>query len=139
MEYIKDMKKYTLKIMLVFSLFSVLFAGAFYSDFTIVSDSDNVILSWRTTSEDNLREICVERRTVNGVFSEIGKIQAKGDNSSYEFKDENAFKIDDGVYIYRLKFVYNDSKNPDYSAELSVTHLTSVGKQTWGSIKALFR
>lgn len=133
------MKKYFLKIILGFFIFSIIFAGAFYSDFTIVSDSDNVMLTWRTTSEDNLKETCVERKSVNGVFSEIGKLKAKGDNSFYEFIDENAFKVNDGVYVYRLKFVYNDSKTPDYSAELSVTHLTSVGKQTWGSIKALFR
>lgn len=133
------MKKYFVKIMFVFSVFSILYAGAFYNDFTIVSQSDNVVLSWHTTTEDNLREISIERRTVNGVFTEIGKLPAKGDNSTYTFVDENAFKIDDGVYMYRLKFVYNDGKQPTYSAELSVTHLTSVGKRTWGSIKALFR
>ena len=43
------------------------------------------------------------------------------------------------LYMYRLKFVYSDGKIPTYTNELSVTHLTSVGKQTWGSIKALFR
>lgn len=133
------MKKYLLKIMFVFSVFSIVYAGAFYTDFTIVSESDHVVLSWHTTSEDHLREIAIERRTVNGVFTEIGKVTAKGDNSSYTYIDENAFKINDGVYMYRLKFVYNDGKAPTYSAELSVTHLTSVGKRTWGSIKALFR
>ncbi len=125
--------------MLVFSVFSILYAGAFYSDFTIVSESDHVILSWHTTYEDNLRETAIERKTVNGVFTEIAKLPAKGDNSSYTYVDENAFKINDGVYMYRLKFIYNDGKAPTYSAELSVTHLTSVGKSTWGSIKALFR
>ena len=133
------MKKYINKILLLFSTFLLLFAGTLYSDFSIVSDSDNVILSWRTTIEDNLKEICVERKTVNGVFTEIGKVKASGDNSVYEFIDDNAFKSHDAVYIYRLKFNYNDSKLSTYSSELSVTHLTSVGKQTWGSIKALFR
>jgi len=128
-------------ILLLFSAFSILFAseGARYSNLTIESNSDKVVLRWHTADEDNLRETCVERKTVNGVFAEIGKIHATGDNSSYTFIDDNAFKTNDGVYLYRLKFVYSDNRIPSYSAELSVTHLTSVGKQTWGSIKALFR
>ncbi|MEN8192214.1 MAG: hypothetical protein ABFS12_05325 [Bacteroidota bacterium] len=138
-KYITSMKKYAHKIILLFFSFSLLFAGTFYNDFIIVSDSDNVMLSWQTTTEDNLKETCIERKTVNGIFSEIGIVKAKGDNSFYEFIDENAFKTNDAVYIYRLKFAYNDNRTPGYSAELSVTHLTSVGKQTWGSIKALFR
>ena len=128
-------------IFMFFTTFSILLAneGTQYSNLSIESNSDNVVLKWETTDEDNLRETCIERKTVNGVFSEIGKVAAKGDNSSYMFVDENAFKTEGGIYLYRLKFVYSDNKVPGYSAELSVTHLTSVGKQTWGSIKALFR
>ncbi len=135
------MKKYFIQMMLVFSSFSILFAseGVRYSVLGIDSDSDNVTISWHTSVENNLKETCIERRTVNGVFTEIGKLPATGDNSSYIFVDENAFKIEDGVYMYRLKFVYSDSKVAEYSGEFTVTHLTSVGKRTWGSIKALFR
>ena len=133
------MKKYFIHLLLVLSSFAILFAGTSYSEFSLASNSDNVVLSWHTADEDGLKETCVERRTVNGIFTEIGKLPATGDNSSYIFIDENAFKIEDGVYMYRLKFVYSDGKIPTYTNELSVTHLTSVGKQTWGSIKALFR
>lgn len=140
-KYIISMKKYFIHIILVFSTFSILFAGegVRYSVLGINSDSDNVTISWHTSVEDNLKETCIERRTVNGVFTEIGKLSATGDNSSYIFIDENAFKIEDGVYMYRLKFVYSDGRVAEYSREFTVTHLTSVGKRTWGSIKALFR
>ncbi len=131
------MKKVIIKSLLFFSI-SFLFLGVYYSDFSIVSDADNVILSWHTTVEGNLETTRIERKVVNGSFSEIGETPAKGDNSSYTFVDENAFKVEDGVYVYRLKFVNSDGTS-SYSSEKAVTHITSVEKRTWGSIKALFR
>jgi len=117
---------------------SAFFLGVHYSDFSIVSDTDNVILSWHTNIEEGLKETSVERKVVSGSFASVGTVEAKGDNSSYTFTDENAFKVEDGVYVYRLRFIDSDG---DYhlSNEQTVTHLTSVSKKTWGSIKALFR
>ncbi len=131
------MKKVIIKSILFLS-FSFLFLGVYYSDFNIVSDADNIILSWHTMQEGNLTETVVMRKVHNGVYSEIARIDAKGDNSSYNYTDENAFKIEDGVYVYKLKFVNNDGTS-SFSSEQAVTHLTSVEKRTWGSIKALFR
>jgi len=128
------------KIIQIFSLFIIVFflLGVQYSNFDVVSNSDNIILTWHTGKEDNLKTISVERKKIDGAYSSIALIDAKGDYSSYEFIDENAFKVTDGIYIYRLKFIdTNDSFS--LSGERSVTHLTSVRKQTWGSIKALFR
>lgn len=131
------MKKAIIKSLLFLSI-SFLFLGVYYSDFNIVSDTDNIILSWHTQAEGNLENTTIERKVVNGAFSEIGNTAPQGDNSSYTFIDENAFKIEDGVYVYRLKFVNSDGTS-SYSSEQAVTHLTSVEKRTWGSIKALFR
>jgi hypothetical protein len=131
------MKKVAVKILFILSTI-VLFTGVHYSDFNIVSNTDRVILSWHTSSEENLRETAIERKIVNGTFTIIGSLPAKGDNSSYTFVDENAFKVEDGVYVYRLKFVNNDGTS-SYSNEKAITHLTSITKKTWGSIKALFR
>lgn len=118
--------------------FAFIFFGVQYSDFNLVSSSDNVILSWHTGLEENLIETVVERKSVNGVFISIATVAAKGDNSSYSYTDASAFKITDGIYKYKLKFVKRDGTY-SYSKEQSVTHLTSVSKKTWGSIKALFR
>jgi hypothetical protein len=131
------MKNTLLKTALVF-LLTIPLLGVYYSDFNIVSDSNNVILSWHTNQEEGLRETSIERKVVNGAFSSVGSILAKGDNSSYTFVDENAFKIQDGVYKYRLKFINADGTY-SFSSEQTITHLTSVSKKTWGSIKALFR
>ena len=131
------MKKVIIKLVLFISI-SFLFMGVYYSDFSIVSDTENVILSWHTNLEENLKETSIERKVVNGSFSDVGSVLAKGDNSSYTFTDENAFKVEDGLYVYRLKFNNSDGSS-SYSSEQTVTHLTSVTKKTWGSIKALFR
>jgi len=131
------MKKALVKILLLLSI-SAMFLGVYYSDFNIVSDTDNVILSWHTTIEENLKETSIERKVINGTFNSIVSIAAKGNNSSYTYVDENAFKVEDGIYVYRLKFINNDGSS-SLSSEQTVTHLTSVRKQTWGSIKALFR
>ena len=87
------MKKVIIKT-IFFIAISFLFMGVYYSDFNIVSDRESITLSWHTTEEGNLETTYIERKTVNGPFSEIGSIPAKGDNSSYTFVDRNAFKIE---------------------------------------------
>ncbi len=132
-----NVKNIFIKISLLLVI-STFFLGVHYSDFSIVSDTDNVILSWHTNLEEGLKETSIERKVVNGAFSSVGSIEATGDNSSYSYIDENAFKIEEGVYVYRLRFI-NSNGTSSLSSEQTVTHLTSVSKKTWGSIKALFR
>ncbi|MDA3861038.1 MAG: hypothetical protein PF445_07405 [Melioribacteraceae bacterium] len=131
-------KNILIKISLLLSI-TFLFLGVHYSNFTVTSNNDNVVLTWQTTVEGNLKETSVERRVVNGVFSSIGSVPAKGDNSSYTFIDENAFKVQASFYTYRLVFIKNDGTKSSDGIELGVSHTTSVEKRTWGSIKALFR
>ena len=58
----------------------------------------------------------------------------------YEYIDETAYKTTGSVYVYRIAIVDNDG-TVTYSEEVSVLHDTINGgvKETWGSIKALFR
>ncbi len=135
------MKKKLFKISIFFLLLSTatLFAGAVLISFTAESDGENIALKWTTTNETNLNYFLVERKAVGGSFGVVSQpIQAKGDNSSYEFTDENAFKANDVLFIYRLKIVDKDNHS-SYSGEVSVSHSVSSVKRTWGSIKALFR
>jgi len=81
----------------------------------------------------------VERKSVNGNFAAVSQpIAAKGNNSSYEFIDENAFKSTDFLFVYQLKIVDKDNKI-SHSGTVSVSHSVSSVRRTWGSIKALFR
>lgn len=128
---------YTFCIITVASVY--LFAGAFLTFFHARSENENVAISWQTAEETNITDFVIERKASNSVFMEIGIVEAKGDNSLYSFIDQNAYKSDDVIFIYRLKIMPNDNTIPSYSKEITVSHTTSVGKRTWGSIKALFR
>ncbi len=127
---------YTFCLIAVSSVYVL--AGAHLAFFHARSENENVVISWQTSEETNVAQFVIERKASNSVFMEIGRLEAKGDNSLYSFIDQNAYKGDDVIFIYRLKIVGNDDSQ-SYSQEITVSHTTSVGKRTWGSIKALFR
>lgn len=116
---------------------AILFAGASVYNFQAKSSSGNVVISWQTTSETNVRNFVVERKTVNGTYTEVITLDPRADRN-YEYVDRTAFKSADQLYIYRLKIVDTDG-SASYSDEKAVAHNVSSVKRTWGSIKALFR
>lgn len=125
-------------VILSLSLAINLIAGAYLSYFHVRSEEDNIVLSWQTSQEVNLKEFKIERRSSTGPFMEIGTVASNGDNSIYTFTDENAFKTSDALYVYRLKLIDNDATST-FSIEVAVSHNPTTVKRTWGSIKALFR
>jgi len=130
-------KIYTILLSLV--LIAVVYAGAYIDYFHARSESDNVKLEWKTVEELNLQKFVIERRTTQSSFSEVATVSPKGDNSFYSFIDENVYKTNNSVFIYRLKIVENNNQ-VSYSSDVSVSHsVSSIYKRTWGSIKAMFR
>ena len=132
------MNKILYAFLIISSASVYIFAGAHLTFFHARSESENVTISWQTTTENNISDFVIERKASNSVFMDIGKVKAKGDNSLYTFVDKNAYKSDDVIFIYRLKIIGTDNIF-SYSKEITVSHTTSVGKRTWGSTKALFR
>lgn len=118
--------------------FGSLIAGAFLDFFYAKSEDGKVKIEWKTTSESNLKEFVIERRTYNTSYTEVSRISPKGNNSYYVFYDEGAYKTTDVIYVYRLKINERDNTS-SYSREVSVSHSVSGFKKTWGSIKAMFR
>ena len=116
---------------------AVVFAGVELRNFSVSSSGGNVVLTWQTTTESNLRNFIIERKSVNGSFLEVGVMNPRSDKN-YEFTDPSAFKSSNQLYVYRLKIVDNDG-SVSYSDEKAVAHNVSSVKRTWGSIKALFR
>ncbi len=124
---------------LIFSCIALtIFAGAHINNLSVATEDDNVVISWQSGEETNLKEYVVERKSSEVSFSEIGRVAPKGSYSFYKYSDENAYKISSSFYTYRLKIVDNDN-TVSYSSEMSVIHKPSAVKRTWGSIKALFR
>jgi len=126
-------------ILFTFLIIATVYAGAYIQYFQGRSESDNIKLEWQTGDESSLQKFIIERKTPQSSFAEISIVSPKGSNSYYSFIDQNTYKTNDMVYIYRLKIVdYNNQVS--YSAEVTVSHsVSSVAKRTWGSIKAMFR
>jgi hypothetical protein len=78
----------------------------------------------------------IDRKGYGSSYSEIARINAKGNNKEYQYIDAAAYKAADALYTYRLRV----DNNGAFWKEVQVTH-SSVSniKRTWGSIKDMFR
>lgn len=124
-------------IILLFACQYLLFADAEILEFRAEPSPNKITLNWKTGQEDNVNIFHVERSLNNEDFQKIGEVSPKGSNSSYEFIDDSISRLR-SIYYYRLKIVNNDGTF-QFSESLPVIPNVSVIKQTWGSIKALFR
>jgi hypothetical protein len=138
------MKK-PLKITSIACLLILLAAGLLYAAtelqyFTGKNESDTILLEWKTGAEDNLNRFEIERSaSAPNNYVSIGSVTAIGSNSYYYFRDNTSSQLFTGqIYYYRLKLVDN-SGNYVYSQTITVTHIISSVRDTWGSIKAIFR
>jgi len=89
------------------------------TSFTASTDSDKVLLKWKTATEVNNYGFEIERKTNNTSWQKIGFVLGHGNSNSpkeYLFKDNNSLS---GKYTYRLKQIDNDGKYK-YSKEIEV-------------------
>ena len=99
----------------------------------------SIQLEWDSEQEINLLEYKIERSASGGDFVNIGIETPKGSNSHYTYLDETIFaKITDRTYSYRIKILDKD-ETYTYSSVVTITPTLSAARETWGSIKALFR
>lgn len=117
------------------------FAGVIREgSFSARSDGNNIIIRWLSEDETGVSKYVLERKAgANGVFAQLAEIQPRGNNESYQFVDETAFRITESLYQYRLKVVFVNGAVPIYYGPITVSHRTSDVRRTWGSIKAMFR
>jgi len=121
-------------------LFSaILIAGQVIVEGPTASNAgDNIIIRWKTGDESGVSEFQIWRSGGQGSFMQVGTVSPKGNNSSYEFEDRSVFKTESSVYNYRIAVVFNDNTR-SLSSTITVSHLSSTARRTWGSIKAMFR
>ena len=134
-------KKISVFILLFITGTFLVFSGAFIERFSARSENNNVIIEWKSGTENNLKQYEIERKSGNSEsFVSIAIISPGGSNSTYQYEDRSAYKTMDAIYIYRLKIVENDpSISPTYSNSVTISHRVSGVKSTWGSIKSMFR
>jgi len=107
---------------------------------TAQSNGSDIVVRWVTVDETGVQRFEVLRRSGwSGDFLVIGSIdQLKGNNSVYEYVDKSAFKSSSGVYQYKIRIINGQNPAPETDV-VTVSHVSSAAKRTWGSIKAMFR
>lgn len=126
-------------LLIVFSA-GLLFAGLTMQYFTAKSNQDGILLEWKTGDEGGVCTFVIERSASNlNNFIYINTIHSTGNNSYYSYQDNNlSSNPSQSIYYYRLKCIMPDGSYT-YSGVISVVISVSGIKDTWGSIKAIFR
>jgi len=126
--------------LLVFS--SILMAGTIIVDFRAQPSLNKVTLKWISQNELNLKGFDVERSfEENANFRKVEFVKPSNetkDKKEYIFEDTSVFKASDRTFYYRLKIIDTDDSST-FSKVISVSPTISSARQTWGSIKAMFR
>ena len=110
---------------------------------TGTSNGSSILVRWLSEDETGVVRIEIERAVgVDGPFININQLQPLGNGRSYEYIDDSAFRLvgttSDTIYRYRIRAVYSDGSTVA-SQPISVPHIVSSVRRTWGSIKAMFR
>lgn len=135
----KPLKITSIACLLILLVAGVVYAATELQYFTGKNESDSILLEWKTGTEENLNRFEIERSASEpNSYVNIGSVTAIGSNSYYYFRDNTTAMSSSPIYYYRLKIIDNNG-NYIYSQTITVTHVISSVRDTWGSIKAIFR
>ena len=81
-----------------------------------LNSTNQILLDWSTSSEQNTDYFIVERLNAQGQYVEIGRTSAKGSAAAYSLLDKTPLQ---GLNYYRLKQVDKDGK-AEYSKTIRV-------------------
>jgi len=122
----------------------LVYAGTIILNFEAQPGFNKVTVKWSTQNEINLKGFEIQRSfdgTADKNFKAIQFVEAskeQKDKKDYIYEDKTVFKSADRTYHYRLKVVDADDTF-SFSKTITVTPTVSSARQTWGSIKAMFR
>jgi hypothetical protein len=127
---------------LMLLLAGVLWSGVIISSFQGEAGFNRVELKWIVSSEINLRQYQVLRSFDGTTFENIAQVPVKENDSgekTYLYVDTSVFKDVSRDFYYKLRMVHQDGTTSDYDKVLRLNPQISSARQTWGSIKAMFR
>jgi len=126
---------------LAFTFISLLYSSVRISEFHARRERNYILLEWATEFESNLLKFEIERSTDRIHWIKIGEVSALGESNQvrfYTFKDQTLLKGNLTSLSYRLTLVYKNGTSEIYDVIVSVEGISGI-RQTWGSIKAMFR
>lgn len=133
------LKKTALPFIIILLFIAILQGEADINNLSAYPKDDGIVLEWDSGIELEMEGYEIQRSVSDGKFMAVSTIKALGSNSSYSYFDESVF-AEPTVrnYGYRLKMLEKDGAF-SYSKMVSVTPTLSAARETWVSIKALFR
>jgi len=136
----KRIVRYSLVATGVVILFVTAYAVVIKDKPVAYSDGSDIVLRWTTIDETGVQRFDILRRAgTTGDFTDIASIdQLTGNNSTYEYVDRSVFKGTSEIYQYVIRII-NGQNPPPETDPVTVSHVSSTAKRTWGSIKAMFR
>ena len=131
---------YSLLLLVIALVFATMYADIIKGKPVAYSNGSDIVVRWSTIDETGVQRFDVLRRVGDtGDFTVIGSVeQLKGNNSTYEYVDKTVFKITSGFYQYKIRIINGQNPAPETDF-VTVSHVSSTAKRTWGSIKAMFR
>lgn len=145
MRRLKAVSQTALFFISIIVIANLLYAGTIILNFDGQPGYNKVVLKWTTQNEINLKGFEVERgfdQTKSETFKNIGFVKASTEvteKKEYSYEDKSVFKQLERTYYYRLKIVDTNESFSYYDKVIAVTPTISSARQTWGSIKAMFR
>lgn len=124
-----------------FIFLSLLYSSVRVTEFNARRERNYVLLQWATEEESNLLKFEIERSIDRIHWIKIGEVFAVGESKQrhfYSFKDQTLFKGNLASLSYRLNLIYKNGVSEPYDVIVSVEGISGI-RQTWGSIKAMFR
>lgn len=126
---------------LVLPAFSGVHTGSVQmSFFKIEEDNNDLVVTWQTAQENEVREFELQRMTrfTNNQFVKVQSVPPHGPNKRYVFRDDQVFKVSSEQVDYRLEVIYMDGVREELARE-QVNYTSTAIRRTWGSIKAMFQ
>jgi len=136
----KRIARYSLVSLALVALFVTAYAVVIKDKPVAYSSGSDIVVRWSSVDETGVQRFDILRRAgTSGDYTLIASIdQLKGNNSTYEYVDKSVFKVTSGIYQYVIR-VINGQNPPPETEPVTVSHVSSAAKRTWGSIKAMFR
>ncbi len=114
------------------------FSGQFISELELDNTTENLTLKWKSVNEDAVNGYILEFSFDDLTYHDVKKFNPKGSKQVYLFTDKNFPKYSNKKFFYRLRILtHNDI--PTFSNTAQYSPGTSMLKQTWDSIKAVFQ
>ena len=140
----KTSKYFVQPIIVLIVAANFLMAGTIILDFVGQPGFNRVTIKWTTQNEIDLKGFEIERsfEYKSETFKKVDFIKASSeikDKKEYTYDDRSVFKSSDRTFYYRLKIIESNESYTYYEKIISVKPTISSARQTWGSIKAMFR